>query len=142
MITNFETSFVVMPKDCNYLGDMLFGGALLAHMDIAAAMAVRRTLYSSEVKTALTVAVNNVTFLVGATIGDLIFLKATIIKLGIKSLTILVEGHRENQYNGTIDKICTGEFVFCAVDKDRKPARHCLTMEQVEWATERSKNSY
>ena len=70
----FENSFVVFPKDTNYNPPMVFGGKILAEMDIAAACCARRLLYSSHIKDAVTVAVNNVSFFIGAEVKDLIFL--------------------------------------------------------------------
>lgn len=122
----YTTSFTVMPNDCNYLMDMLCGGVLLYHMDIAAAMAARRILYGTGCKNALTVALNDVKFLIGATVGDLIKLKAEVITIGIKSLTIKVIGHRENRDNGSDEQICEGTFVFCAIDENRQSCKHYL----------------
>lgn len=111
----FETSFVVMPQDTNYMPPMVFGGKVMAEMDIAAAMAVRRAIIDSPTaKDAVTTRVNNIEFHVGAKIGDLIFLKAEIVKLGITSITIEVEGVRELK-NGRREKICNGIFTFVTV---------------------------
>lgn len=129
--TLYETSFPVMPKDCNYLKDMICGGNLLYEMDIAAAMSVRRAMYKCEDPglMALTVGVNDVRFLIGAIIGDMIHIRASVVKTGLKSITVKVVGHRELHGTGDLEKICSGEFTFCAVDKNRKGIRHGLTMD-------------
>lgn len=122
----FETTFTVFPQHTNYNPPMLFGGELLSQMDIAAAMAARRFLYDSPTcKDALTVAVSDVTFHVGAAVKDLIFLRATIIRAGIKSIGVLVEGWREKG-GASHEKICDGVFTFCAISDDGKPAAHEL----------------
>lgn len=126
---SYQTSFAVMPKDCNYLMDMLCGGNLLYHMDIAAAMAVRRAFYGIELDTALTVGVDGVKFFVGASVGDLITLVATVTKVGIKSITVNVLGHRERKSDGEIEQICEGVFTYCAIDKNRKSIKHNLTLK-------------
>jgi len=130
MQTTYNTSFTVMPNDCNYLVDMLCGGILLYHMDIAAAMAARRALYNTECRNALTVGATDIKFIVGATVGDLIKLEATVVSVGIKSLTIKVVGHRENREDGSNEEICEATFVFCAIDSNRKSAKHGLKLKE------------
>lgn len=118
MITEHITSFVVMPEHSNYM-NMLFGGKLLAEMDICAAMTVRQFLYESPCDRALTVGVEKVKFLIGAEIGDLIFLKGKITYSGVKSIKIWIEGWRSRK--GGNEHICEGEFIFVsAKDVDGK----------------------
>lgn len=127
----YDTSFVVMPKDCNYLQNMLFGGELLAQMDLCAAMAIRRTLYiHPDLDTALTVGVNNVQFREGPLLGDLIFLHAYVIKVGIKSITVKVEGRSECKVSGDTSDVCVGEFAFITINHDRIPVKHNLTLQK------------
>lgn len=112
MNIKYSTSFTVMPQHANYMG-MIFGGELLARMDIAAAECVRRLLYSTEEKLySVTVGVNNVSFLVGALVGDLIFLECKVLNVGLKSITVGIVGYREKWENGEREKICSGEFSF------------------------------
>lgn len=94
---------------------MVFGGKVMAEMDIAAGMAVRRAIIDSPTaKDAVTTRVTDIEFHLGAKIGDLIFLKAEITKVGITSLTIFVEGIRELK-DGRRQKICNGVFTFVTV---------------------------
>ncbi len=46
MITEHETNFIAMPKDCNWMdnGRLVFGGKMLAEMDLAAAGLIRKSL--------------------------------------------------------------------------------------------------
>lgn len=128
MNTVFETTFTVFPQHSNYLQPpMVFGGKVLAEMDICAAMTAKRLLYGTECTDAITVAVNKVTFFVGAQIGDLIFLRGEVIKLGVKSILMRVEGWREN-HDGTRERICEGEFTFVA-RKNGKTYPHGLRLE-------------
>lgn len=48
MELEFEDNFLVMPDDTNANSPMIFGGAFFSKMDLCAAKAVRRLLYSSE----------------------------------------------------------------------------------------------
>ena len=99
LITEHETNFIVMPKDCNWMdgGRLVFGGKMLAEMDLAAAGLIRKILRSSPCDSAVTVGVNNVSFIRGAKAGDLVVLKATLWNTGkklgrSKSIDIKIEG--------------------------------------------------
>lgn len=130
MITKHSTCFTVMPQHSNYMS-MVFGGEMLARMDICAAECVRRFLYSAKTKLyALTTRVEEVGFAVGAEIGDIVFFDAKIIYTGIKTIKVDIIGHRE-QPNGNIEKICTGKFTFVTKDdpKANKACPHGLKLE-------------
>lgn len=130
------TNFFIFPQDTNYHPPMVFGGKMLSEMDICAAGAVRRALYDSPTaKDALTVAVNNARFLKGAVVKDMIFMVATITKLGIKSLEVHVEAFKEQPvvlgpgYYVKADrtKMAEADFVFTAYDmKYEKSIAHNL----------------
>ncbi len=113
----------MFPQDTNYMPPMVFGGKMLSEMDIAAACAVRRFLYSSPtgVRDAVTVQVTDVTFFAGAEIKDLIHVHALVVKAGIKSVDVAVTCFRENP-DGTHDKMAEGKFKFVAYDLDRRTA--------------------
>jgi acyl-CoA hydrolase len=126
LISNFETkhSFIVFPEDINYSGT-LFGGKVLAEMDLTALKAARRVLYGTECDGAVTVSVDKVDFISPAHLGDIIELNATIQKLGRTSIEIYIHVSREN-HQGEVAVICDATFVFVAV-LDGKPHPHnCL----------------
>jgi acyl-CoA hydrolase len=112
METIFNHNFTVFPEHQNYMPPMIFGGKLLSEMDICAAMTARRFLYSSEsAKDAVTVAVSNVSFYVGAVVKDLIFLTGEVVRTGLSSIDIHVVGYRERD-KAVREKICDGDFRF------------------------------
>jgi acyl-CoA hydrolase len=124
--TEFQSNFVIMPADCNYMYPMVFGGKMLSEMDINAAMAVRRALYGTDCDSAVTVNVSNVNFYIGAIVGDLIYLEGKVIELGNKSITVKVTGWRE-KHTEERQKICDGEYKF--VSRGREiPRPHGLEM--------------
>jgi acyl-CoA hydrolase len=127
MNTTHKTNFIVMPQDANYLSN-LFGGKLLAELDICAAMTARRSLYSSKKAIDAVTVHNCVDFHHGAKVGDLILLEGHIIKFGTKSISVAVEGWAENKV-GTRIKICSGEFIFVSVDDKGQTIAHGLTKE-------------
>lgn len=117
MITKHSTSFTVYPDMCNYMNvndkPMVHGGYMLMMMDRVSAECSRRLLYSSptQADSAVTVSVTDVTFFVGALLGDIIFLEAEVVKLGNKRIEIQVTGFRES-CTGSREKICEGKFIF------------------------------
>lgn len=128
VITEQKTthSFIVFPEDLNYAGT-LFGGKVLAEMDLTAAKAVRRILYNTECNGAVTASLNKVDFKRPALLGDIIELTANITRLGRTSIGIYVHVSKENQL-GEIETICDASFVFVSV-KDGKPYPHqCLLL--------------
>lgn len=127
----YTTSFTVMPCHSNYM-TMIFGGELLARMDIAAAECIRTFLNSKSSNLyTVTVAVDKVTFLVGAEIGDLIWLECEIVRFGIKSFVVKIQGFRDQKGNPNKEKICTGEFTFVtkAQPKDTRGVAHGFNYE-------------
>lgn len=155
MNLNHNTSFTVYPDMCNYMTKnekpMVHGGYMLMMMDRVAAECCRRLLYDAKdqsvlppesipavlfgskmlikANSALTVNVNDVTFYVGATLGDIIFLEAQVIELGIKRIVIQVNGERED-HNGKREKICDGKFTFCAMYNAMNSTPHGLKLEK------------
>ncbi|WP_437192746.1 acyl-CoA thioesterase [Planctomicrobium sp. SH527] len=125
----FETSFTVFPHMTNYMYPMIFGGEMLSQMDIAAAMCVRRALYDSPTgcDSAVTVHCSDINFLVGAQVGDLILLKANISDVGTKSISVHVEGFRDQAIEPV--KLCDGRFIFVS-QKQGEPHPHGLTLTE------------
>lgn len=110
----YTTSFIVFPSHCNHLKEVIFGGAFMAELDLAAAHAVRRALFETTngVKNAVTHKAN-FTFLKPCYVGDLIELEATITSVHLKSLTVEVKARRNT--NGVLDDIAEVEFVFISI---------------------------
>ncbi len=78
LVAHATHSFTVFPEDLNYKGS-LFGGKILAEMDIAGIKPIRRMLYMTECDNLVTVRIDRVDFLKPARLGDLIELTATIL---------------------------------------------------------------
>jgi len=126
MNTYFETNFVVMPADCNYMYPMIFGGAFFSKMDLAAAACVSRLLHDSECDSAVTHKFSG-TFHAAAECGDLIFLKCKVVELRTKSIRVLVAATREKRAVQGVDFIAEAEFIFCS-KKDGKITPHGLRL--------------
>ncbi len=122
-------SFTVFPQDLNY-ADTLFGGKVMAEMDIAGVKVVRRALYGTGAEGAVTASVDRIDFKKPAFLGDLITMVAEIKTLGKSSLQTKISVSRESQ-EGFIEEICAANFTFVAM-RDKKPFPHGLSFEKLE----------
>ena len=106
-----------MPADANIHGDV-FGGWIMAHVDIAGAIpAVRRA--GGRVAT---VAVTSFQFEQPVFVGDLVSFYADIIKTGTTSITVKVEVYAErNRVEQHLVKVTEAVLVYVATDEERRP---------------------
>jgi acyl-CoA hydrolase len=114
-------SFTVFPEDLNYKGS-LFGGKILAEIDIAGLKPVRRMLYATDCDNLVTARIDRVDFLQPAKLGDIVEMTATIFKLGRTSINVSVHVTKEDEF-GNIEKICDAQLVYVSL-KDSKPHPH------------------
>lgn len=126
-LKKFNTSFIVMPKHCNYMMPMIFGGQFLAEMDLCAASCVRRVLLENECDAAVTYKVEDVTFLAAAKMGNLVYLDAEIVEMRTKAVVVNVKGYRNKEKIGELEQLAEGRFVFLTM-KDGKFHPHGLTL--------------
>lgn len=122
-------SFTVFPQDLNYAGS-LFGGKVMAEMDIAGVKVVRRALYGTGAEGCVTASVDRIDFNKPAFLGDLITMTSEIKAIGKSSLQVRIKVTRESII-GDIDSICAANFTFVAI-KDKKPFPHGLSFEKLE----------
>jgi acyl-CoA thioesterase YciA len=106
-----------MPSDANIHGDV-FGGWIMAHVDLAGAVpAVRRA--NGRVAT---VAVTSFLFRNPVFVGDLVSFYAEITKTGSTSITVDVEVWAErNRLQQEVVKVTEATLVYVATDGDRQP---------------------
>jgi acyl-CoA thioesterase YciA len=112
---------LAMPADTNPEGD-IFGGWLLAQMDIAGGLPAKQ-LASGRVAT---VAVNSMVFHLPVFVGDVVCCYADIVKIGRTSVTVNVQAWvlrnaSTSKGDGTREMVTEGTFVYVAVGADRKP---------------------
>ncbi len=107
----YETSFVIMPTDANYMYPMVFGGAFFSKMDLAAAVCVSRAIRDSKCDSSVTHKFNG-TFSAPAEVGHIIFLRAEITDVGKKSITVRVTAQREYRNSPKRDEVASCDFVF------------------------------
>jgi acyl-CoA thioesterase YciA len=107
---------IAMPADTNPAGD-IFGGWLMAQMDLAAGnAAVRRARGRCA-----TVAVDAMAFLRPVAVGDEVSLYATIEAVGRSSIKIYVEAWRRRRDEDEMLKVTNAMFTFVSIDHDGRP---------------------
>jgi acyl-CoA thioesterase YciA len=107
---------IAMPADTNPAGD-IFGGWLLAQMDMAAASAATRRARGR----CATVAVDAMEFHRPVFVGDEVSLFASIERVGRTSMRIRVEAWRRNRAEEQTELVTAGSFTFVAIDDERRP---------------------
>ena len=107
-----------MPADANPYGD-IFGGWLLAQMDMAAGLAAARRARGR----AVTIAVEGMKFHRPVFVGDEVSVYAELIKVGTTSMTVTVEAWRRARHSEECYKVTEAKFVFVAIDEARRPRR-------------------
>jgi len=83
----FETNFTVMPAHCNYMTPLIFGGKLMAELDLAAAGATKQALRDSVCDQAVTFLWTG-KFHGPSYLGDIIYITATITELRQNAIVI------------------------------------------------------
>ncbi len=111
-----ETSEIMMPQDANILGPV-FGGAVLAMMDKAAAVAAIRHARRSCV----TVSIDRVDFKEPIHVGDLVVMKASVNYAGRTSMEIGVRVETEDMINGIRRHTNSAYITFVAIDRNGRP---------------------
>ncbi len=107
---------IAMPADTNPSGD-IFGGWLLAQMDVAAGSVA---LLRARGRVA-TVAVDGMTFHRPVYVGDLVSCYADIVRIGRTSMTIRVETFVLRHETGETLKVTEGTFTYVALDPEGRP---------------------
>ncbi len=107
---------LAMPADANPNGD-IFGGWVLAQMDIAGALPARQRARGRIA----TVAVEAIRFHHPVFIGDLVSAYCSIAKTGRTSVTVDVEIEATRGRDGERIKVTEGRFVYVAIDERGRP---------------------
>jgi acyl-CoA thioesterase YciA len=107
---------IAMPADTNPAGD-IFGGWLMAQMDLAAGNAAARRARGR----CATVAADGMVFHSPVFVGDEVSLYATIVRVGRTSMSILIEAWRRSRDGDDCFKVTQATFTFVAIDEMRRP---------------------
>ena len=97
----------------------LFGGYMLAWLDLAAGKAANRFVKDTEAYTAVTRAMDKVEFKEPVFLGDWVNCEAEVIEAGTSSIEISVSAYAESKRHGR-RLACTAHFTFVTVIKNDK----------------------
>lgn len=115
---------VMLPKDTNPHGT-IFGGVLLANIDMAGAIGAQREVQlrgGNPKASFVTVALNRVEFKKPVLVGDVVKFQTSLVKFGRTSVTIRIDVNVER--GAETIHVTEAEAVFVGVDlssPDRKP---------------------
>ena len=108
---------IVLPQHCNgYSKPRLFGGQIMAWIDIVGAVAARRYTHS----TVTTVCVDNLNFLNPAYLNDTVVQEAQVTWTGRTSLEVRVDSYVE-KLDGSRERVNRAYLVFVALDEGDNP---------------------
>ena len=107
---------VVLPNDTNTLGN-LFGGELLAWMDVIASVAAHRHCR----RVVVTASVNNVSFKKPIKQASIVTLEAKVSRSFYSSMEIIIDVFVEDQVTGAREKCNDAIYTFVAVDQHGGP---------------------
>ncbi len=107
---------IAMPSDTNPSGD-IFGGWLMAQMDLAAGNMAQRRAQGRCV----TVAVDGMAFLSPVHVGDEVSFYATLLTVGKTSMRLSVEAWRRPRESEEMIQVTKAVFTFVAIDEAGRP---------------------
>ncbi len=107
---------VAMPKDANPSGD-IFGGWLVAQMDLAAGVVAAKRARGRTV----TVAIDALRFHKPVFVGDVVTCYAKIVRVGTTSMGIRVDTWVSRSAGNECYRVTEGILTFVAIAEDRRP---------------------
>ena len=111
-----ETRYLIMPHQANPYGTV-FGGVIMAWIDMVAAMAAQRHC-GKEVVTA---GIDSLAFKEPINIGDHVVLRASVNYVSRSSMEVGVRVTREDPYSREQAIATTAHLTFVALDEQKRP---------------------
>ena len=130
------TRYLLMPHQANPQGTA-FGGAIVAWIDMVAAMAAQRHC-GKEVVTA---SIDSLVFKEPIRIGDHVVLKASINYVGRSSMEVGVQVSREDPHGGDKVIATTAHLTFVALDENKRPIAVAPILPETEQEKKRCENA-
>ena len=107
---------LAMPADANAAGD-IFGGWVMAQMDLAAGIRAAEIAHGRVV----TVAVKEMVFEMPVKIGDTLCIYTRLERIGRSSITLIIEVWAQRYLTPDMDKVTAATFVMVALDREGHP---------------------
>jgi len=114
----------LLPRDTNRHGT-IFGGVILSHIDLAAAIEARESCGPFNF---VTVAMDKVVFHAPVFVGDVVSFYSETVKIGRTSVTVKISVEALRIQDLEVVKVTEAEVVFVAIDENRQPTPiNCCT---------------
>lgn len=107
---------LAMPGDANAAGD-IFGGWVMAQMDLAAGIRAAEIAHGRVV----TVAVKEMEFQMPVKVGDTLCIYTRLERVGRTSITLDIEVWAQRYLTPTMEKVTDALFVMVALDSEGRP---------------------
>lgn len=117
--TELALRTILLPRDTNAQGT-IFGGVILAHIDLAGVVPVRKL---NPARRFVTVAMNEIVFHEPVFVGDLCSFYAQVCHVGRTSVKVKVQVNvqRKDDSDGEEIRVTEAEVTYVAVDENRRP---------------------
>jgi acyl-CoA hydrolase len=112
-----ETRYIVMPQHANDCG-IVFGGTIMAWIDMVAAMVARRHCERKVV----TASTDRISFLAPIHVGEHVLLRASANYVGHTSMEVGVQVIKENPFTRERQRATTAYLTFVALNEQERPA--------------------
>lgn len=109
---------LAMPADANAAGD-IFGGWVMAQMDLACGMRAAQRAHGRVV----TAAVKEMAFAKPMKVGDTLSIYIDVTRVGRSSMTLKVEAWATRYLTDLTEKVTYADFVMVALDDNGKPTQ-------------------
>ena len=110
------TRTLAMPADTNQNGD-IFGGWLLAQMDVSGGVFAAKITKSRNV----TVAIDAINFRKAVYVGDLVSVYGKLVRIGRTSITIHLEAWVTRRKETQPILVTDGNFTYVSIDEQGRP---------------------
>ncbi len=104
---------LLLPRDTNHRGEV-FGGAILAEIDLAGAVEARR----HTVHDVATVAVKEVQFVRPVQVGDVVTFFTSLVRIGTSSIHVRVEVEASRDGEGALQSVTVAEVVYVTITRN------------------------
>jgi acyl-CoA thioesterase YciA len=116
---------ILLPRDTNHRGE-IFGGAILAEIDLAGAFEARR--YTKH--DVATIAMKEVVFKKPVKVGDVVSFWTSVVDIGTTSIHVRVEMTASRDGQSDEEHVTAAELVYVAVKKGADGDLHKVPVQE------------
>lgn len=114
---NIAIRRILLPRDTNHRGEV-FGGAILAEIDLAGAVEARRYLQRNAFHDVATMSVKEVVFKRPVKVGEVVTFWTKLVRLGTTSITVAIEVESSPDGQEAPVSVTAAEVVYVAIARN------------------------